>query len=575
MSANNYNFDPNLFMKLSQIGDEGDANENLMRELSFEVDENELLRELEALSATDKPSTRITSKTKNISVSSPQVPAQIQTQNTLYAISKSIEDDDMGISATLTPEDENNPELLAELGSILSGEVEKPDPVAELKKEILKLKREGKIEEAKAKLMKLNQLQNPKDKINCFGPDQKTTNDAVGIPTLIAQCPTAEYSVVSQSESIPTSPKVAVSDTQVYRELFSKLQKQSAVCQTISDFYSSVNRRPDATLFIKRKQATDLELQKLRLMLKNKQAAPQFKTVNVTYEYVLSNPDIPESQLQVSIGQLKVLLPRKFKLKEDQEYKMKVSYEISGLSEQETSLTSEPFTTSGLINSKATIAMMIFINSKFNLDNIKSFIFKCNKKDLRVIKSIEYKKIRIEIYGETGFLFFKSSVLKATTQCKLDRLLKDCTVKEELDLFDVGEDGKKISLPSAKLCLVAKLRSPLTTDGFKQCTEKWTVIPSFGYSNHTLYSDLAPLAPAPISASSISSVLTGPQSNTLADHIKSFEVIEFELGLLTQNQASVMADPNLMDFQVALEALRDRIQMQVELGQISLEGIIM
>ena len=208
----------------------------------------------------------------------------------------------------------------------------------------------------------------------------------------------------------------------------------------------------------------------------------------------------------------------------------------------------------------------------FFVDNLKMFVFKCNKKDLRVVKSVEYKKIKIEIYGETGFLFFKSSVLKATTQCKLDRLLKDCTYKEEIDLFDVGSDGKKSALPSAKLSLVAKVKSPLTSDGFKQCTEKWTVIPSFGYSNHTLYSDLSiPTADAkPISPGILTAPV--PQSNTLADHVKSFEVIEYELGLLAQNQAAVLADNNLMDLQVALESLRDRIQMQVELGQISLEG---
>ena len=191
-----------------------------------------------------------------------------------------------------------------------------------------------------------------------------------------------------------------------------------------------------------------------------------------------------------------------------------------------------------------------------------------------MVKSIEYKKIKIEIFGETGFLFFKSSILKSTCQCKLDRLLKDCTLKEEIDLFDVGQDGKKSALPSAKLCLVAKVRSPLTSDGFKQCTEKWTVIPSFGFSNHTLYSDLIPMTPELNPSSPLSPVLTGngPQSNTLADHINSFEVIEYELGLLAQNQAAVMSDPNLMDLQVALESLRDRIQMKVELGQISLEG---
>ena len=195
-------------------------------------------------------------------------------------------------------------------------------------------------------------------------------------------------------------------------------------------------------------------------------------------------------------------------------------------------------------------------------------MFKCNKKDLRVIKSVEYKKIRIEIIGETGFLFFKSEVIKSMGQCKMDKLLKDCTFREEIALFDV-EEGKKCAVPSAQLTLTCKLRSPLTSDGFKQNTEKWTVIPSFGYSNHTLYSDLSP----PSNPNSPKLPTQSQLSGTLADRIKSFEVIEYELGLLAQNQSAVFSDNNLMDLQVALEALRDRIQLQVELGQISLEGI--
>jgi hypothetical protein len=187
-----------------------------------------------------------------------------------------------------------------------------------------------------------------------------------------------------------------------------------------------------------------------------------------------------------------------------------------------------------------------------------------------LIKSVEYKKMRLEIVGETGFLFFKSEIIKSTGQFKLDRLLKDCTFKEDVDLFDV-EEGKKSSIPSAKLVMTAKIHSPLTSDGFKQNTEKWTVISSFGYSNQTLYSDLSP---PPL----LSSLQTSPKppksSGTFADNVKSFEVIEYELGVLGQSQNAVLSDNTLMDLQVALESLRDHIQMQVELGQISLEGKI-
>jgi hypothetical protein len=152
-------------------------------------------------------------------------------------------------------------------------------------------------------------------------------------------------------------------------------------------------------------------------------------------------------------------------------------------------------------------------------------------------------------------------------QCKLDKLSKECTLMEGIDLFDC-EDGKRSAIPSANLQLTAKLKNPLTSDGFKQSTEKWVVIPSFGFSNHSLYSDLSPVSLSSPLVSSPKDLRTG----TLADQIRSFEVIEYELGILAQNQKGVLEDPSLMDLQVALEALRDRLQMQVELGQISLEG---
>ena len=186
-----------------------------------------------------------------------------------------------------------------------------------------------------------------------------------------------------------------------------------------------------------------------------------------------------------------------------------------------------------------------------------------------MIISVEYKKVRLEIVGETGFLFFKSEVIKSTGHCKLDRLLKDCTFREEVDLFDVDE-GKKSAIPSAKIVLTAKVRSPLTNDGFKQNTEKWTVIPSFGFSSQSLYSDLSP--PPVLSSLQATPKSSSKASGTFADNVKSFEVIEYELGLLGANENAVLADNSLMDLQVALESLRDRIQMQVELGQISLEG---
>lgn len=281
----------------------------------------------------------------------------------------------------LTPEDENNPELLAELSSILSSTPSnthsyKPsntpsnthsinssvsstpknsttDILTDLKKEILRLKREGDIEGAKMKLLQLKQLESLDNNKNHTNNSSNSSN--INSPKEKISSSSKDNVSISPKNKIPLSPVTSSpksSDVHVYRDLFAKLQKQTALCQTISDFYTSANRKNEGTLFVKRKQAIDLEIQKLRLMLKNKQPAPQYKTVNISYENVLINPDVPEGKLQVTIGHLQVVHPRKFKLKDNEEYTMKVTYEINGLTEQEMTLTSEPFTTSGLMNSK-------------------------------------------------------------------------------------------------------------------------------------------------------------------------------------------------------------------------------
>lgn len=207
------------------------------------------------------------------------------------------------------------------------------------------------------------------------------------------------------------------------------------------------------------------------------------------------------------------------------------------------------------------------------------FVFKCNKRDIRVIKSIEYKKIKIEIISENGFLFFKSTSVKMTGQCKFEKLIKDCTLNEEIELFEVEEGKKKVAIPSGKLLVCGRVRGPLggIDGGLKQNTEKWLVIPEFGNSNHVLYSDLSSPVLSNNTEGSIKLLpvnISTPLTGTLADHIRSFEVIEYELGVLEGMNPSILrADDNLIDLQVALETLRDKIQMDVELGQLSIEGI--
>lgn len=256
----------------------------------------------------------------------------------------------------LTPEDEANPELLAELTALLpetTAVAESPKIVSvdELKKEIVALKRQGDIEGAKAKLKELMQLEHENK------PQVKPPSPTAAVEQK-SELLNIEQPRPKKSQS--TSPSANPKDTQVYRDLFAKLQRQSASCQSIGEFYSSCNRKSDANLFYKRKQAFDLELQKLRLQLKSKQPAPIHRTVNVTFEHVSVNPEVPEGELQLSLGNLHVILPRKFKLKATEEYRLKLVFDLFGLTEAETTLLSGPFTTQGLSKSKGYFSFLLY-----------------------------------------------------------------------------------------------------------------------------------------------------------------------------------------------------------------------
>ncbi len=477
---------------------------------------------------------------------------------------------------TLTTEDENNPELLAELESLhivekrkgiseLS-EQELVDAIAELKAKALAFKRAGDMEGAKTAVVEFNAHEKQLNQVRALkaalsasprSPKAEVIQQTIS-PKVKSPAPNLSKSpTTSEAPSSPAAPKHAA----IYRDLFAKLQKQSAQCVAVAESYTQTKRTTDAKLFLKRKQAFDLDILKLRVMLREKQPPPLARVVDVTFELQLTNPEIPDGQLQMTLGDLKIINSRKCKLKaEGERYELRIIYELPGLAENEITQISAPFTTTGL-----------------ERNSLAPFIFKCSRKDIRCVKAVEYKKIRLEILAEEGFLFFKSKVIKMAGQVRLDRLLKDCTVQLAVDLMDV-DDEKRSSLPSALIILTARTRCPIssTSEGTKQINEKWTVIPGFNNSNHVLYSCLPP-PEQPKSPVFVAPQISLPEMNTtgtIADGIKSFEVIEYELEILDQKKAEVMNDPTLMDLQVALEGLRDRLQMAVEIGQLSIAGKI-
>lgn len=187
-----------------------------------------------------------------------------------------------------------------------------------------------------------------------------------------------------------------------------------------------------------------------------------------------------------------------------------------------------------------------------------------------MVKGVEHKKLRLEIVCLEGFLFFKTLAVKAAGYIKLEGLLRDCTVKGTVDLTEVDGEGRRTA-SSMSVMLEARTRVPLGVESVKRVAEQWLVIPHFGNSNHVLYSDLAPplrhQSPPP----------SHPATGTFVDHIRSFEVIEFELAQLASDQTRGPGreedeSSSLATLSAALEAFRDRLQMQVELGELTMDG---
>ena len=97
-------------------------------------------------------------------------------------------------------------------------------------------------------------------------------------------------------------------------------------------------------------------------------------------------------------------------------------------------------------------------------------------------------------------------------------------------------------LLSAKLSLVAKVKSPFTSDGFKQCMEKMDRIQASDTAIIRFTVTWVSQADAKISPGILTAPV--PQSNTLRS-CKRVSAIEYELGLLAQKSSyAVLADNN-------------------------------
>lgn len=176
----------------------------------------------------------------------------------------------------------------------------------------------------------------------------KTAAGSSHMAPLTAAGPSLKSSIPN-SKSVPAlkSPQQP-RDATLYRTIIGRFQKQTTICGAACEYYAGVGRKTDAMLYAKRRQAFELDLQRLRALLKAKQDPPPTRLVNVVYDHSMTNSQTPEGELHVSLSGLKVMNARRCPLKMDGEYQVRLTYELPGLGEREAILLSPPFTPAGL-----------------------------------------------------------------------------------------------------------------------------------------------------------------------------------------------------------------------------------
>lgn len=382
-----------------------------------------------------------------------------------------------------------------------------PDPTADLKRQALEAKKRGDI--AAAKML----LQQSKD-----------TETA---------CRTAPADRGNRSPS--PSPSAAAQKRAEAKRLVDRLTSQAQLCVRAAQYYERAGSKHDCLLFLNRKKAAEADMHSLAADLKRGvESLPLPQAQKVQFSTQEMDPSVPEKDIVINVDCSGIPAKRR------PEYQLKVIFEWPPNAcpeEQERLVDLTSATAEYLVGYKGVIT-----------------------RDLKQQKFFEHRRLKFELFlKETSMLFFTNVTLCSSGYVKLASLSTQCKLQADVRVSDQDQEERRHSFV---LKASVKLRYPVSKKEPERHQEEFIFFPDYGH--HTgLY--VPRERPAP-SASPTPS--PSPQSSASAnqvDMLASYVVIEREIERL-----HAMGTPEALTDLVELEGKRDRLALAVEMGELSM-----
>lgn len=365
--------------------------------------------------------------------------------------------------------------------------------------------------------------------------------------------------LVALQGGTPSSPPPPSSSAKT-KQLMQLLVKQAEECLDAAKVHLKTGSKTDASMFMNRKKAFETDLAALKAAHQAKRPAPNGRSVTVSLPVDLENIDVAEDELKVLITSLAESERPGRRSKESLsptnslagEYYFKVA--LGWPAEQPEELT-----------------LPVFKMPCPPLD------IRCTfpgiQRSVKALKFFEHHKLRLDLYRRESSFLRTKHVLVGSAHLRLAPLLLQPTIEAAgIELVD----GSRRSV-GLQVEVAVRLRRPISSKALAVKTMQWTVFDEFSSGRLFPIPGQSPPAQSPVASPTV--LDTPPVSPTdtsiqeEVDAIQSYAVVEHEIEQLAKNPAST-TDPVLSLRLLALESRRDAMDLRFQLGQISFEDYL-
>lgn len=439
---------------------------------------------------------------------------------------------------------------------------EKEKQIAAAKMLALKYKKAGDIEAAKEVLRMIKQLESGADLQSIsnaasntasrssppvtpasFGPRKSVVSiqkDPESLkPTAIQRPSAVPRPAASTAVAKPAAPSASKTEKKelTVKAAMDRLEEQATKCLRIIKLYEKQKKAALSQTFRQRAKTMFESLEHLKALPEDRLVA--LKEVSIAFDIATSvNADIKPDELRLSISQVHA---EGFGDEPCWSFQCSLDY---GQQEKNTEV------------------------GKLTTKNHHDVIFTDLRRDLKLQKFFEHRKLKIELLKHESSLFGGLLGRKSAgqpvgfgVQMKLDGLLKEPTVCEPVTFTGTASKKRAWSLT---VDISLKVNTPIGSKPIQRIRENWLFLAT---ADDEQVAESAGTEDRGTSRSPPSAL---PGAIPVED-IVSYAVLEEELAKIGNMPAQTKSHPSIVNRQIALEQARDDIALRVQLGQVTAE----